>query len=166
VVASHVMRDMKRAHATILMAIVGVLAFLAIVGLSLGAWAFAYVFDRETANEMAATVSFAEVRQRFAGAEPVLDVADEWAVIRRDPPAGRPDRPLERLLVMVWDPDDENLARVTLPFWLLRLKKGPLDLAINRQDIDLTVEQIERYGPTLLVDHVERGGDRLLIWTE
>ena len=160
---------MKRSHATILMAVVGVLAFLAIVGLSLGAWVFASVFDRETANEVVATASFAGVRQRFAGAEPVLDVADERAVIRRNPPAARPDRPLERLHVMAWDPDDENLARVTLPFWLLRLKKGPLDLssrATDHRDIDLTVEQIERYGPTLLVDHQGRGGHRLLIWTE
>jgi hypothetical protein len=161
---------MKRSHATILMTAGGVLAFLGIVGLSLGAWVFASVFERDTADELAATASFADVRQRFARAEPVLDLADERAVIRRDPPAARPDRPLERLQVMAWDRDDKDLARVTLPFWILRLKKGPLNFfssqAIDHHDINLTVEQIERYGPTLLVDHEGRGGDRLLVWTE
>ena len=49
---------MKRSHATILMAAVGVLAFLGIVGLSLGAWLFASVFEHETADEPAATFSF------------------------------------------------------------------------------------------------------------
>ena len=156
---------MKRSHATILMTVVGLLAFLGIVGLSLGAWVFASVFEREAADEMVASASFADVRQRFAGAAPVLDVAGERAVIRRDPPAAGPDRPIERLQVMAWDPDEENLARVTLPFWVLRLKSGALAFA-SRHDIDLRVQQIERYGPTLLVDHESRGGDRLLIWTE
>lgn len=161
---------MKRSHATILMTVIAVLAFLGIVGLSLGAWLFASAFERDAADEPAATASFDDVRRRFAGAEPVLDIADERAVLRRDPPAARQEQPLERLQLMAWDPDDESLARVTLPFWFLRLKAGPLNLSskvmVNHSHIDLTVEQIERYGPTLLVDHVGRSGDRLLIWTE
>ena len=71
---------------------------------------------------------------------------------------------------MAWDPDDRNMVRVTLPFWILRLKSGPLDLSqkvmVNHRHGDVTVEQIERYGSTLLVDHQGRGGDRLLVWTE
>ena len=71
---------------------------------------------------------------------------------------------------MVWDPDDDRMSHVTLPFWLLRLKAGPLDISskvmIDHHHIDMTVEQIERYGPALLVDHEGRGGDRLLLWTE
>lgn len=31
---------------------------------------------------------------------------------------------------------------------------------------DITVEEIERYGPALLVDHESPRGDRLLIWTD
>ncbi len=162
---------MKRKHATILMAVVGVLAFVGIVGVSLGAWLFASAFEHETADEPAATLSFDDVRKRFAGQDPVLDIiGDETAVVRRTPPAGPPPGRLERLQLMVWDPDDDGLSRVTLPFWLLRLKAGPLDVSskvmIDHHHIDMTVEQIERYGPTLLVDHEGRGGDRLLIWTE
>jgi hypothetical protein len=162
---------MKRSHATILMTTIGVLAFVGIVGLSLGAWFFASAFERDTADEPAAAASFEDVRRRFADAEPVLDILDnERMVVRREPSATHPDRPLQRLQVMAWDPDDESLARVTLPFWFLRLKAGPLDVSgkvmINHHHVDMTVEQIERYGPTLLVDHEGRGGDRLLIWTE
>jgi hypothetical protein len=37
---------------------------------------------------------------------------------------------------------------------------------INHHHVDVTVEQVERYGPTVLVDHEGAGGDRLLVWTE
>jgi hypothetical protein len=162
---------MKRSHATILMSVVGVLAFVGIVGLSLATWFFVSVFERETADEPAATLSFDDVRRRFPGEEPVLAIVeDREAVVRREPPASAPARPLERLQLLVWDPGDEGLSRVTLPFWLLRLKAGPLDAAsrisVNDHRVNLTVEQIERYGPALLVDHAGRNGDRLLIWTE
>jgi hypothetical protein len=162
---------MKRSHATLLITIVGVIAFLAIVGLSLGAWFFATAFEHETAAEPAAIESFDDVRRRFAGDPPVLDILnDREAVVRRKPPPAAPGRPLDRLQVMAWDSDDEGLSRVTLPFWLLRMKAGPLNLSskmmADHHHIDLTVEQIERYGPALLVDHQGRGGDRLLIWTE
>jgi len=162
---------MKRSHATILMTVVGVLAFVGIVGLSLGAWFFASVFESDTADEPAATRSFDDVRRRFAGSQPVLAIVNDGEpVVRRQPPAAAPARPLDRLQLLAWDPDDDGLARVTLPFWFLRLKAGPIDFSshvmVNHHHIDITVEQIERYGPTLLVDHEGRGGDRLLIWTE
>jgi hypothetical protein len=162
---------MKRRRATLLMAVIGVLGFLAIMGVSLGAWFFAAAFERETADAPAAMASFDEVRQRFGGTAPVLDVVEDGkAVLRRLPPAEAPVRPLERLQVLVWDREDGGLSRVTLPFWLVRLKTGPIDLSstvmVNHHQIDLTVEQIERYGPTLLLDHEPRSGDRLLVWTE
>ena len=162
---------MKRSRATILTTVIGVLVFLCIVGLSVGAWFFASVFERDTVDEPAATASFDDVRRRFAGAEPVFGiVGDERAEIRREPPSAAPEKPLERLQVMAWDPDDDGLARVTVPFWILRLKTGPLEISgkvmIDHHHVDMTVEQIERYGPTLLVDHAGRGGDRLLVWTE
>jgi hypothetical protein len=162
---------MKRSHATILMTVFGVLIFLGIVGLSFGVWLFASVFEQDTADERAATASFDEVRRRFTVVGPVFSmVGNDRAEIRREPPSAPPGPPLERLQVLAWDPDDESLAKVTLPFWLLRLKSGPLDISgkvmINHHHVDVTVEQIERYGPTLLVDHVGSGGDRLLVWTE
>jgi hypothetical protein len=161
---------MRRSHATILMTVIGVLAFLCIVGVSLGAWFFASVFEHDTADEPAATASFDDIRRRFAGVGPVFSiVGDERAEISREPSTA-PGQTLQRLQVMAWDPDDRSMAKVTLPFWILRLKSGPLDLSqkvmIDHRHVNVTVEQIERYGPTLLVDHQGRGGDRLLVWTE
>ena len=38
--------------------------------------------------------------------------------------------------------------------------------ANNDGDLGITVEELERFGPTLVADHQGRGGERLLIWTQ
>ena len=158
---------MKRRNATILMTVVGVLVLLGLVGVALGAWFFASAFESETADEPAATLSFDEVRRRFPGQQPVLDILDDHkAVVQREPPLTTPAGSLERLQLLAWDPRDRDLARITLPFWLLRLKPATARVTVNQRELDITVEQLDRYGPTLLVDHQSQAGDRLLIWTE
>ena len=158
---------MKRRNATILMTVVGGLVFLGIVVLSLGAWFFASAVDSESADEPAATSSFDEVRRRFPGQQPAFDVLDDRkVVVRREPSADARARSVERLQLLAWDPADQDLSRITLPFWLLRMKPESAHVTVNHRELDITVEQIERYGPTLLVDHQSQNGDRLLIWTE
>jgi hypothetical protein len=157
---------MTRKTATVLMGVFGMLAFVAIVGLSLGAWFFASVFESTSASMPAATAAFDAVRTRFAGVEPVFDIVNDEELVVRRPAPDRVAAPPERVQIRYWDPDDQGLSSVTLPVWLLRLKAGPVTVATHLGHAGLTVEQLERYGRTLLVDHVGPGGDRLLIWTE
>ena len=37
---------------------------------------------------------------------------------------------------------------------------------IQFEDLHLTAEELERYGPALLVDHKGRDGQRVLVWTQ
>ena len=92
----------------------------------------------------------------------------ETAVLTREPPANPALRRLESLHIAAWDSEDAGLFRMTLPFWLLRLKSGAITLGedIHALRLDLTVEQLERFGPALLVDHEAPNGDRVLVWTE
>jgi hypothetical protein len=83
------------------------------------------------------------------------------------PGAGRP----ETLYVMAYDPDDGGLVKVTIPFWLLRMKmnNAKIDLGGNRmelEDLKLTIEDLDRLGPTLVLDQRNRGGDRVLVWSQ
>src|SRR5688500_14986449 len=113
---------MKRTHATILMVVVGVFVFFAITGLSLGAWFFAYAFDRGTPAPATGSPRMDAVRRRFAE-PPVFEIVHEDDVrLQRAPPATPLSRPLARLNVLTWDRDDGDLISVTLPFWLLRMK--------------------------------------------
>jgi hypothetical protein len=159
---------MKRRKGTVLMIVVGAVVFLGVVTISLGAWFFASVFESTSADERAAAEAFNDIRGRFSGVSPVFFIVDgEDAVVRRQPP-DVPAAPLRTLEIRHWDPDDEGITSVSLPFWVLRLKTGTFSVGGRRHPGQLSIssDQIERYGPTLLVDHQGRGGDRLLVWTE
>jgi len=62
-------------------------------------------------------------------------------------------------------------VRVEIPFWILRLKtRGTLvDVGsgnIDLQKLRLTVDDLERFGPTLIVDHQDMNGSRVLLWSQ
>jgi hypothetical protein len=159
---------MQRKHATILMAVFGVVICLVVLVVGGGAWFFASAFESTPATEPAAVAAFDEVRQRFSGVTPVFAIGPgETVLVRREPAPGSSVPPVERLHLRHWDPEDEGLVELTLPFWLVRLNPGELSMTADRHGLrEVTAAQLERYGPTLLVDHAGRGGDRLLIWTE
>jgi hypothetical protein len=74
--------------------------------------------------------------------------------------------------VLAFDPDDSGrIERVTIPFWLLRLNLRGSTIDFNGarmdlEDLKLTVEDLERFGPTLLIDHANRDGERVLVWSQ
>jgi len=159
---------MKKETARALMIIVGVVILLVIVGLGSAVWLFTQAIDVGAADERGAEAAFQEVRKCFAGVTPILDVKDGEPVLTRRPPDAAPASRLSTLHVIAWDSDEEGLTRVDLPFWLLRLKSGPIEISSKTgfEDLNLTVEDLERFGPALLLDHTGRSGDRVLIWTE
>lgn len=163
---------MKKTTLQALMIIAGVLILLAIVGLGSAVWLFTRSVTVGAADEASATRSFDEIRRRFAGVKPVLEIDEnDDPVVARRPPAERPGPPLSVLHIMAWDPDDGSLARIDIPFWLLRLKSGPIEIVSDQtplgdNELGITVEELERFGSTLVLDRAVEGGDRVLIWTE
>jgi hypothetical protein len=72
---------------------------------------------------------------------------------------------------MAFDPDDGRVVTLTIPFWLLRLKMrgATIDLngrSMDLEDLRLTVEDLERFGPTLIVDFTSPDGERVLVWSQ
>jgi hypothetical protein len=162
---------MKRETVRTLTIAVGLVILLAVLGLGSAVWLFTQSVDVGKADEIVATQEFDRVRAQFAGMKPVLELRDGEPVLARKPPDRSSGVRLTTLHVLHWDPDDDNLARVDLPFWLIRLKSGPIEIVsddnvMNDGDLGITVEELERFGPTLVADHEGRGGDRLLIWTQ
>ena len=160
---------MKKETARMLMIVVGLVALLAVLGLGSALWLFTQSFDTGRADESTAQAEFDRVRQQFDGVQPVLDVRDGEPVIVRKPNRTAARIGLTTLHVIHWDPDDESFTRIDLPFWLLRLKSGPIEIGTevgSEGELDLTVEDLERFGPTVVLDHTGEGGDRVLVWTE
>ena len=80
---------------------------------------------------------------------------------------------LESIRVLAYDRRAGKLVRVSIPFWLLRVVPSrhfsflnDNGIEIDSDRIRLTIEDVERRGPGLLLDTRDRHGSQVLIWTE
>src|SRR5262249_41507230 len=106
---------------------------------------------------------------RFADQKPLIELDDRGNFVHANTDRPNGTRKPETLNVMAFDAKEEHVVRVDIPFWMLRLKShgtfvgsGDIDL----QKLRLTVEDLERFGPTLIVDHKDENGSRVLVWTQ
>lgn len=117
--------------------------------------------------------TFDTTRAWFAPAQPILeiDAFERPRETRRlaELPTS-PSKPTN-LYVLAWNPEDGKLARVTLPFWLLRLGHQKVEFldskrGFNFDRLNLDVPELERVGPALVLDYRSPAGERVLIWTQ
>jgi hypothetical protein len=126
---------------------------------------------RSTSSD--ALQAFDDARGRFKGQPPLFEVDsfDQPRVARSI--TNLPTSPIkpQNLWVLAWNPDDDRLVRVSLPFWLLRIGKQKIDLfhggnGFDFQRLNLDVNELERIGPALVIDYRTERGERVLIWTQ
>jgi hypothetical protein len=150
---------------------VGILCVIAMA--AAGIYYFTQNIEAKKASPTVAASEFNAVRERFRGQKPLIELDERGRFLRSnvDRPAPKNARQPEMLYVLAFDPDDEGLVKVTVPFWLLRMKIGNShvdfgDSRMDLEDLKLTVEDLERFGPTLILDQTNAGGDRVLVWSQ
>jgi hypothetical protein len=152
--------------------IVGMLAAAAIGGTAF--FIYRHVHTQFTPNENA-DAQFAQARARFAGQQPLIEMRrnDEPVLHRESIPAEMPAEKLETLRVLAYDTRAEKLVRVSIPFWLLRMAPSRHVSFLSDTGIDfdsdrvrLTLDDLERRGPGLILDQADRRGSQVLVWTE
>jgi hypothetical protein len=149
----------------------GILVLVAMAGI--GFYFFTQHFDTKSVSRAGATVEFEQAKAQFTNQKPLIELDDRGRFLRSNP--DRPPRTDSRtpvnLNVLAFDPNDERIVKVTIPFWLLKFKShgttvdfngGRLDL----EDLKLTVDDLERMGPTLIVDLQTHTGERVLVWSQ
>jgi len=154
--------------------VIGVVVFgiLGVIAMAAaGLWFVKSHVDIRTTTTAAATEDFQTIRERFAAQKPLIELDEHGTFLRAN--VDRPDgtRRPQTLNVMAFDPHDEKVVRMELPFWLLRLKGGGGRFDIGRSNVDLgrmrlTVEDLERYGPILILDQRDTDGSRVLVWSQ
>jgi len=114
---------------------------------------------------------FAAQRERFAGQQPLLELSlGDEPTIHRTPE--QPRRELNALHALVYDGRAGKLTHVDIPGWLLRMMSGGgririANLEMFDDDRDrVTLEDLERHGPGLLLDLRRGRGSQVLVWTE
>jgi hypothetical protein len=167
----------KRTWISIVIAsvIVVCLIALAVVG---GTAFFIYRhIEAKPTTEKTAQEEFAAARNRFEGQRPLIEIRREGGepILHREMlGSGKmPEKPLQSLRVLAYDDDSGRLVRVNIPFWLLRMFPSKNLSFLNDEGIDidtrrirLTLDDVERRGPGLLIDQKDRHGSQVLVWTE
>jgi hypothetical protein len=114
--------------------------------------------------------AFETARKRYK--EPLFEIdrTEHLKIIR--PLAEMPtsgDKP-EYMWILAWDPDDERLVKLSLPFWLLKMGRRKIDImqeeGFSLDRLNLDIHELERIGPALVVDYRTPSGERVLIWTQ
>jgi hypothetical protein len=153
--------------------VVGILAAAAVGGTAF--FIYRHVQTQLTPSENAEQ-RFHDARARFTGQLPLLEIRrnDDRPIVNRDALSGPASSVrLESLRVLAYDQHARKLVNVSIPFWLLRLAPSNKFSFLNDNGIDfdsdrihLTLEDLERRGPGLILDQADRRGSQVLVWTE
>lgn len=151
--------------------VVGILGLLAVVGGAL--FYMSRNVESKPATSDSATAEFAAARAEFSGQRPLIELDAKGNVLRADTgrkPSGAAPPPA-KLYLLAFNPSEGRIVRFSLPFWLLRLKTGDatIDLNGNRMDLEdlrLSVQDLEREGSALILDHQTAEGERVLVWSK
>jgi len=155
--------------------VIGVLVLFGV--LAIGAVAFTAFWFRQNltitrSDDDAATGQFEEVRRRYPGQQPLIQLVDgrpQFVAERASQSAA--SSPLSTIHVLAFDRDEGRTVSFSLPFWLLKMKSGPIRLSAYQQGWDdrgvsFNVEDIEKRGPGIIVDVTEGNDGRVLIWAQ
>ena len=160
---------------TWLWVVLGVLAFFIVTGLGMAAFTVYWLGNHMEIVETPApdaAKSFDEVRAKFPGQRPLIEFRDgEPQGLSNDTAASTSAVSLTTLHVIAFDEDEGRLVRVDVPFWLLRLKSGPIAFSSYASGFDdrrarVRVADIERRGPGIVLDLDRPREGRVLIWAE
>ena len=147
-----------------------VLALVAVVG-----GAFFYMsrhIETKSATPASAAREFEAVRSGFSGQKPLIELDRNGRFVRAhtDRPGPANAAVPDQLRILAFDPSDGRIVQVSVPFWLLRMKASNATIDLNGskmdlEDLRLTIHDLERQGPSLIVDHEAPDGDRVLVWS-
>jgi hypothetical protein len=158
---------------------VGLCAAIAILSAFTGTvWFCLRHWHTEPASASTAKVEFDQLRARFAGEQPLLDM--RFRKPSTDLNAPRVRAPLHSFHTVIFDTRGaQRLVRITVPYWFGRhyarhsgrfVWLGELtffdDTEFDPEKIQLSLDEIERHGPGLLVDYRHPTGGQFIAWVE
>lgn len=151
---------------------IGAAALVAVCIVVLAATAGYFVFrsyEKQNTTEAAAFREIETIRTRFGSRPPLIEIIDpRRADFRINRLGGGDGGRVTRLHVVNWKAEDSEMVRTEMPLWLMRFSSVNIlsQLGVTPAKVRLTVQDIERYGPGIVVDYNQPGSARLLIWVD
>lgn len=148
--------------AKIVLGVAGGFVILIVVIMAAGAYMVMSAFQTQETSQQEAAAAFTEMRAKFPGVTPAFAFQGGRPEIARQPPAAAAAKPPSTVHVLFFDQREQRLMRVNLPLSLLKLGNSP----IRVNDVELQIEDVERYGSTVLLDGDTPDGDPVFVWTD
>ena len=139
--------------------------------LALGGIASYYVLgnlERLSAPEATALSEIERIRTRFGSRPPLVEIVDvRRGDFRINRLAGTGAK-VSTFHVLNWNAEDGELVQTEAPLWLMRFSSVNLlsRLGLAPSSLRLTVEDVERYGPGIVVDYAQPGSARVFVWVD
>jgi hypothetical protein len=107
------------------------------------------------------------LRHRFPERAPLIDGESPRVDTLRvnHPPRTAPVKQLEGFEILVWKEDDQEFVHTRAPLWMMRLSTMSIlsEFGLAPRSLRLTVDDVERYGPGVVIDFTSPKGDRVLV---
>jgi hypothetical protein len=166
--------------------VLGIVGFFVLAGAGLVGGSILMVrrhVHSELAEKQTADQEFARQRARFAGQQPLIELRksvdeDERMIFHRPAESAPRRTDLQTIRVLFYNSRDARLVRIDVPLWIMRMmpSNGGTQgrrMTLRGRDVDfdfdsgnLTLEDVERHGPGLVVDGVDSHGAQVLVWAE
>lgn len=141
--------------------------FVALAGT--GAYFVLRSLEKQSATEADTLREIEIVRTRFGSRPPLIDIVDpRTADVRINRLANSDGARVTTIHVVNWKSEDGEIVRTEVPLWLMRFSTLNVlsQLGAVPANVRLTVEDIERYGPGIMVDYNQPGKVRVLVWVD
>jgi hypothetical protein len=125
--------------------------------------------ERRSATEADALREMEIVRTRFGSRPPLIEIIDpRTADVRINRLANSDGARVTTIHVVNWKSEDGEIVRTEVPIWLMRFSTLNVlsELGAVPASVRLTDEEIERYGPGIVVDYNQPAKDRVLVWVD
>ncbi len=149
----------------------GVVLVLLCFGILAGVSGYMFVrhLSTATAEEAETLKKFDEIRARFGSRAPLIEVinprAGDVRVNRLEDPQ---HRTVNTIHILAWQSEGGQRIEADLPLWLMKFSSLNIlsRLGVAPERWRLTVADIERYGPGIVVELREPGEKDVLIWVQ
>ena len=153
-------------------ATIGGVAAIVVAMAALGGTAAYFVFrhmEKSTGGEAEAIQAIDAVKARFPPRPALVEIVDPInADIRINRPSDASRTPISTVHIVNWKSETGELVRADVPLWLMQFSTVNIasQLGIAPEKFRLTVRDIERYGPGIVVDYASQGAFRVLVWVD
>ena len=125
--------------------------------------------EKRAGSEAEVVQEIDTLKARFGSRPPLVEIIDpRTADIRINRPVEASAHRVDTIHVVNWKSDTGELIRTDVPLWLMQFSTVNIasQLGIAPAKFQLTVSDVERYGPGIVVDYGSQGGFRVLIWVD